>query len=217
MHHDVEASRSISDLRISKRGPSLSHLFFADDSLLFFRARVDEAHVIQNILQCSERASGQVVNFDKSTVAFSSNIDDQTQVSVSGVLQVRSTPCHQHYLGLPAFMPRSRVSSMKFIKDRVWRKIQSWKGKLFSVRGREVLLKSVVQAIPCYTMNCFRIPKKIVCEINRMMSRFWWSRVEEDTRIHWVGWKDLCKPKCFGGLGFRDLEAFNQALLAKQC
>ena len=32
----------------------------------------------------------------------------------------------------------------------------------------------------------------------------------------WVGWKTMCKPKSQGGMGFRNLQAFNLTLLAKQ-
>lgn len=78
-----------------------------------------------------------------------------------------------------------------------------------------MLIKAVVQAIPCYTMNCFRLPRGLIRELHQIMARFWWKGSKEDKSIHWVRWEDLCLPKCFDGLGFRNLEHFNQSLLAK--
>ncbi|XP_031127524.1 uncharacterized protein LOC116029616 [Ipomoea triloba] len=49
------------------------------------------------------------------------------------------------------------------------------------------------------------------------MNKFWWGSGGGNERgIHWLSWKRMCTPKCFGGLGFKDLRAFNLALLGKQ-
>lgn len=95
-------------------------------------------------------------------------------------------------------------------------KIQSWKEKLLSQAKREILIKVVIQSMPTFTMNCFKLPKCLYKDIESIIKKFWWGYKVEARKIHWVGWKKLCLPKIQGGLGFKDLEQFNLALLGKQ-
>ena len=64
---------------------------------------------------------------------------------------------YEKYLGLPSFVGKGKKASFNYIKERVWRKLQGWEEKLFSQAVREVLIKSVIQAIPTYTMGCFKL------------------------------------------------------------
>ena len=98
----------------------------------------------------------------------------------------------------------------------MWRKLQGWQEKLLSQARREVLIKAVVQAIPTYTMNCFKLPIGLCEELEGLIMRFWWGQRGDRWKIHWVRWEELCKPKGEGGMGFKDLALFNDALLAKK-
>lgn len=82
--------------------------------------------------------------------------------------------------------------------------------------GKENLLKSVIEAIPTYTMSVFWLPKTLCREINSMIGKFWWGHKDNDTKIAWMSWKGLRRNKLARGLGYRDLEIFNSALLVKQ-
>ncbi|KAM2190433.1 hypothetical protein ACFX1Q_026403 [Malus domestica] len=96
------------------------------------------------------------------------------------------------------------------------KKLQGWRGGLLSSAGKELLVKTMAQALPMYTMQCFLLPKSFCEELNMMIAKFWWSGEPGKRKIHWVNWLTLSKSKEEGGLGFRDLYAFNIALLAKQ-
>lgn len=78
------------------------------------------------------------------------------------------------------------------------------------------MIKAVLQAVPTFTMSCFKI-LILVCEnIERECSNFWWGVENGQRKIHWRSWNFLCQSKSKIGLGFQKLTEFNRALLAKQ-
>ncbi|CAN1185739.1 Uncharacterized mitochondrial protein AtMg00310 [Linum perenne] len=67
--------------------------------------------------------------------------------------------------------------------------------------------------MPTYAMASFLIPKTNIEKLNQLMSDFWWGQVDNKKKMKWVSWEKLCLPKNVGGLGFRDFQTFNRALL----
>lgn len=98
----------------------------------------------------------------------------------------------------------------------MWKKLQELKEKLLSQEGREVLIRSIIPAIPTYTMSCFKLPKGLIKEIEVLIRKFWWGYSGDAKKVHWVSWERLCEAKEVGGMWFKDIEQFNNALLAKQ-
>lgn len=68
---NAEAQDCLHGVKVCRTTPSISHLFFADDSFIFFKANEEECVVLKDIFLCYETASGQKINFDKSCVSSS--------------------------------------------------------------------------------------------------------------------------------------------------
>ncbi|XP_057811629.1 uncharacterized protein LOC131025859 [Salvia miltiorrhiza] len=205
-----------SGISLARFRSTITNLFFTDDSLIFFKANEEVAKGFKEVLHIYESASSQVINLDKSTVSFSPNTK---QSNIDGVLQqlgICESQGHAMYLGLPTFILKQKKIQFEYLRDRIFKKLQGWDNKLFSAGGKEVLIKSVLQSIPTYAMACFCLPVGICSDIQKACCDFCWGANEKGKNIHWASWDRLCKPKARGGVGFRKLCAFNQALLAKQ-
>ncbi|CAH9083997.1 unnamed protein product [Cuscuta epithymum] len=210
-----EARGRIHGVSIARRAPRISHLFFADDSLLFFQATHREVTAVREILHAYETASGQTINYNKSKFFFSANVPAHIQEGLMEVMRVEYAGNEEKYLGLPAFFGKRKKEILSYIRNRVVSRIQNWNSKFLSRAGREIMLKTVIQAMPTYTMNVFLLPLDLCRELEVMMNGYWWKGKSEKG-IRWRNWDSLCKPKKYGGMGFRKIRDFNLAMLAKQ-
>ena len=200
----------IQGVSICRNGPKLTHLFFTDDSLLFCRATTHDCQKVLEILSNYERVSGQKLNREKTAFFFS-----KSTPNFMDLLGVNELKQYEEYLGLPALVGMNKRASFDQLKQKVWKRLQGWEGKLLSQAGREVLIKSVIQAIPTFIMSCFKLPTTLCHEIETLIRKFWWGQRGERRKVHWVKWGDLCQDKGQGGIGFKDLTMFNEAMLAK--
>lgn len=141
---------------------------------------------------------------------------DEAKNSVRGVLQIEKEAFDEKYLGLPT--PEGRMKKDRFqpIKACFGKRLADWSDKNLSMSGKEVLIKSVAQALATYMMGVFKLPKGLCDDLMKMIRYYWWGAEDGKKKTHWISWNNLVQPKCRGGMGFRDFRLFNQALLARQ-
>lgn len=119
-------------------------------------------------------------------------------------------------MGLSTALGRSTKKAFEYMPTRLKKLVGGWSGKEASSAGREVLLKSVAQAVPTYPMSCFLVPKDICRKMKTIISNYWWGSSADNRHMHRQRWELLTHPKAAGGMGFRDLRSFNLAMLGKQ-
>lgn len=76
------------------------------------------------------------------------------------------------YLGLPTFVGKVEYETFEAIKDKVWVRLDNWKKNCLSLASKEIILKSIVQAIPTYAMSLFQLSKKLCDIIKSTMEKF---------------------------------------------
>ncbi|XP_058762257.1 uncharacterized protein LOC131635640 [Vicia villosa] len=181
------------------------------------RANVAEVAHLMSFLSIYADASEQEINLNKSEVFFSRNLNKPAQEDIAKIMGVHHVMGTGNYLGLPSMIGRSKKATFSFIKDRMWKRINSWRGGSLSKAGKVIMIKSVLQSIPAYIMSIFILPDATINDIEKMMNSFWWGGGNNHTSgIRWMSWDKLTGTKKEGGLGFRDLKAFNMAMVAKQ-
>ena len=109
----------IKGFSLCRNGPRISHLFFADDTLLFCRAELREVQTIQNILWKYELASGQKINQGKTTFFFGRSVSPASRNAIKNLLGVLEIKEYERCLGLPAVVGKNRRASLNYIKERV--------------------------------------------------------------------------------------------------
>ena len=103
-----------------------------------------------------------------------------------------------------------------YIVDHVKKCLSRSMDKLVSQADWEVVIKVVARAIPSYVMCVFKHTSEICHSVQTSINQFWWGHKWDGHNIYYIHPSILHKSKDDGGPAFRDIEAFNQALLAKK-
>ncbi|KAK6120642.1 hypothetical protein DH2020_045617 [Rehmannia glutinosa] len=136
---DLQHCRKIHGIAISQTTNPISHLFFADDTLLFGKITVEEAKYLCFAIRLYEKVSGQLVNLDKSGIIFNKDINTVTATTIVNILGFKKADSHGKYLGLPSVIGINKNEILGNIKDRIWQRIHCWNSNQFSKVGQKSL------------------------------------------------------------------------------
>lgn len=137
------------------------------------------------------------------------------QREIVRILGVNDGSLLGRFLGTPLFEGPNRMNMWQRLMDSCVNKLEGWKCKWLTSAGRLSLLKSVLSAMPIYSMMCFKVLEKIARSINQFMRKLFWNGKSEKDKIPLVAWDKVCQPKLVGGAGLRKWCFLNEAMGAK--
>jgi hypothetical protein len=112
------------------------------------------------------------------------NCPDLVKERVLQILQVPNTAAGEKYLGLPTLEGRMNDGKFKSMKQKLVNRCSNWAKKNMSMAAKKVLIKSVAQAIPTYTMGIFKHPASTCEDFTKLIRKFWWREEDGKRKVH---------------------------------
>ena len=192
---------------------SISHLLFADDTIIFCEAKEDQLLHLSWILLWFEASSGLKINLDKSELIPVGNVVKLNALDVE--LGCRTGYLPSTYLGLPLGTSHKSMAVWDSVEERMRKRLALWNRNYISKGWRVTLIKSTLASLPLYQMSLIRMPAIVTKRLEKLQGNFLWGGGALEKKTHLVKWKVVCSEKGMGGLGLRNLTLLNKALFGK--
>lgn len=180
----------------------MSHLQYADDVIFFGKWSTGNLKNLMKILNCFYVASGLKINISKRKLYGVGVGEDEIQAWARGI----GCGCGSFpfvYLGLPVGATMNKIDDWKEVVEKMKNKLASWKAKVVQFGGRLTLVKSVLGSLLLYFFLLFRASRRMISELERVRSSFFWeggSGTNRNKGVAWVKWVKVVKDFKKGGL-----------------
>jgi hypothetical protein len=192
----------------------ITHLQYADDTLILIQGSDEDIANLKFLLMCFEDMSGLKINYHKSEVfVLGQRISERNVIANKLNCKLGNFPFI--YLGLPISDRKLTLEQWLFLVRKLAAKIEPWVGRLLSSGGRLILSNSCLDNLPIFAMGLFLLHDGIHARFDSHRSKFFWEGAGPKRKYHLVNWPTVCRPKEVGGLGLLNTKNMNLALLLK--
>ncbi len=191
----------------------ISHLLFANDTLLFCDADLHQLASLCLAFTWFEAIYGLKINLGKSEIVLVGEVSNiNILVDILGC-HLGSFP--MKYLGMPLRASYKEKNIWNPILEKVEKRLVGWKHLYLSKGRRVTLLKSTLSCLSTYYLSPFPMSSSVANCLEKLQRYFLWGGLEEEKHFHLVRWEKVCMLFQNGGLAIKNLHLFNQALLGK--
>lgn len=186
---------------------------YADDAAVFISPKAQDWNALRAILDIFGQATGLHTNLAKTEI-YTIRCDTVHLQQILGTEHQLSTfPCR--YLGLPLHTRKITRQCVQPVVQAVADRLPGWKTDFLTYPGRELLVKTVLTAMPTYFLTVFKFPRWAISRVDRFRRSFLWKG-KDPQRVRGgqclVKWEKCTRPRKLGGLGIKDLDKFGRAL-----
>nr|GEV87373.1 RNA-directed DNA polymerase, eukaryota, reverse transcriptase zinc-binding domain protein [Tanacetum cinerariifolium] len=192
-----------------------THMCFAHDLMVLCNGDIESPKVVKKSLDDFSDVSGLFPNLSKSTI-FLGSISKSLKEDTLRLLPFKCGKHPMKYLGVPLLAKRLGVKDCQSLIDNVENRITCWRNKFISYAGRIQLIAFVLSAMQQYWASVYMIPTFVTNELEKIFKRFLWNSGGFAKGKEKVAWKNVCRPKVQGGLGFKPMHKWNEVLLISQ-
>ena len=192
---------------------SISHLLYADDTIIFCEAKADQLLYLSWVLLWFEASSGMKINLNKSKLIPVGAMENLDALPVE--LGYRTGHLPTTSLGLPLGATHKSVTIWDSIEEKMQKRLALWKRNFISKGGRITLIKSTLTSLPLYQMSIFRMPNVVAKRLENLERCYLWGGGARERKAHLVNWDVVCSEKRQGSPSLRKPTLLNKALLGK--
>lgn len=197
-----QEERKLMGVSVAWGEPRVNHLLFAEDCLFFVKAELRILAYLKDLLKQYEATAGQKINYSKSEIMGSPNIDENMLCLAKEFPNMKTVKDSLKYLGHPINLGRRKVAIFRWLEDEMKGKNHEWNAAFLSMAGKNILIKSCMRTYPICAMSCFHFPKFVCDKLNAMALKFWWASNSKNRGIHWVEKETVLRDKLHGGMVF---------------
>lgn len=188
----------------------LTHLFYADDVLLFSKGDVTSVNHLMNCIAKFSAVSGLRPSLSKSN-AFFGNCSDSFVQWFDTSFGIAHGDLPVRFLGVPLISSKLSYNDCVPLLEKITTRISFWCAHLLSLAGRVQLIISFIFAIQTFWSNHFMLPCSVHLRLQTLCTRFLWKGDVNAKGGAKVSWETICRPKVEGGLGLKNGREWNQA------
>jgi hypothetical protein len=152
----------------------VSHLQYADDTLILIEPSDEGIANLKLLLLCFENMSGLKINFDKSEV-LTMGVSTPEQHRIAAMLNCKLGTFPMKYLGLPVSDRDLRVADWDFLPQKVGHRVDPWQGLLLASAGRLELTNSCLSSLPMFAMGIYLLHMATHKAMDSCRARFFWE------------------------------------------
>ena len=148
----------------------MTHLLFADDTLVFYKDSREPLVYLNWILMWFEALSGMKINLSKSDLLPVGSVENPESLALELGCKVGCLPTT--YLGLPLGAKHNSTRVWDGVEEKFRKRLALWKRQYISKGGRITLIQSTLSNMPIYLMSIFRMPKSVIKRLEKLRGIF---------------------------------------------